>query len=528
MSKVIDELTLTEVLGKGAFGEVYLTTNSKVDGLYATKKVDRQFALNERNRRYFNNEIFILKNLKHDNIIRLCQVKQTTNNFYLVFEFCNGGSLSSCLKKYQDRFNKPFPEDIAQHLIRQIVNGIAYLQRNMIIHRDLKLDNVLVSFDNEDDKTKLNMKSATVKIIDFGFARYLEQDDLAKSILGSPINMDPAILANVVENTNNKFNKGYDEKADIWSLGTICYQLLVGYPPFTAKSNEELYNKILNGVYKIPLNLKLSIQAISFISGLLQNSSESRNDIKSIYYHEFLNGNIQEFKTLDANMIDPKYVSNNSVILSSKHKVYPFLEGGNANNRNTMHSPNKQPNLNNQPNSSNIGTYNTNQLTRTNSNKGDNLQNRNSIGLNNDRYVELCGFYDNNLNTDYNDLRTESRDVNKIDLNGTNKRKEPSPNRISKFDNYNNHGSDIAKMYDKKMRINPDTTYSKNRSKSKDNKSQINTGTPNIPERMRLEEIISKANQIFYKINKTSYKFTSELHPAYPQAEDYIKDLTKE
>jgi serine/threonine-protein kinase ULK/ATG1 len=132
---------------------------------------------------------------------------------------------------------KPFTQEIAQSIIRQLVSGLQYLHNNKILHRDLKLDNVLINFEKEEDKNAFNLLKCNVKIIDFGFARYLENNTLAQSVLGSPINMDPQILAKMRKIDNNQ-SFGYDEKADIWSLGTICYEILIGSPPFYANNYE--------------------------------------------------------------------------------------------------------------------------------------------------------------------------------------------------------------------------------------------------------------------------------------------------
>ena len=224
---IVDDITLMERIGKGSFGEVYMTKRKNSNIIYATKKVPKSLAFQDKIKRYFNNEIFILKNISHPNIIRLHEIKQTINNFYLVFDYCNGGTISNCLDLFKKKFDKPFTEEVAQYILKKTVNGLYYLHKNKIIHRDLKLDNVLIQFPEDQDRKNLNILKSEIKIIDFGFARYLNDDDLAQSLLGSPINMDPRILQKL-KTIDTKENFGYDDKADIWSLGTIAYEILIG------------------------------------------------------------------------------------------------------------------------------------------------------------------------------------------------------------------------------------------------------------------------------------------------------------
>ena len=321
---IVEDITLIKSVGKGSFGEVFLASRKGTDQMYAVKKVSKSLALQEKVKKYFNNEIYILKQVNHPNIIKLYEIKQTLNNFYLVFDLCNGGGLSNCLEKYMKQNKKPFTQEIAQSIIRQLVSGLQYLHNNKILHRDLKLDNVLLHFNSEEDKNNFNLLKAQVKIIDFGFARYLENDSLAQSVLGSPINMDPQILAKMRKIDNNQ-SFGYDQKADIWSLGTICYELLIGVPPFDATSYEELVSKIQKGNYKIPKNLKLSKEAISFINGMLKYNPEQRLSIDQLANHNFLIKNVKDFKEIDltkAAKVDQK----TDLVFNAKESVWDIFE----------------------------------------------------------------------------------------------------------------------------------------------------------------------------------------------------------
>ena len=311
---LIDDLTLIKALGKGAFGEVYLTTKQGSKQKFATKKIDKKFAANPKARKYLENEIAILKDISHENIVKLYEVKETSQYYYLVTEYCNGGDLSDCLDTYQEKYNKAFTEEIVQYLMKQIVSAIRYLHEKTILHRDLKLDNILVNFDNEEDRKENNILKAKVKIIDFGFARYLKKEELAYSTLGSPINMDPRILRklNKLEHPNEY---GYDEKADIWSLGTLCYEMLIGKNIFDADSMKDLVKKVNKGDYFIPTTL--SKEAVSFLNGMLQYDLKKRLSAEQLYRHKFINKRFDQLTKIDLKEIK-KNVKGSKIRINSK------------------------------------------------------------------------------------------------------------------------------------------------------------------------------------------------------------------
>ena len=302
---MIDEFTLLKCIGKGAFGEVYISSKQGSQKLFATKKVPKSKADSPAIKKYFINEITILREISHPYIIHFETIKHTIHNYYIITEYCNGGDLLKCLKKYKSLYYHPFTEEIVQHLMRQIVSAIKYLHGRRIIHRDLKLENILVNFDNENDKASMNMLKAKIKVIDFGFATHLGASNLRYSTLGSPINMDPLLLKKLANKNQGNFNLiGYDEKADIWSLGTVCYELLIGQEVFNAQTMIDLIKKVENGNYQVPTNL--SKEVVSFLNGMLQYSAKQRLSSDELSKHAFLIKNVKDFKKLDLRKVSNK------------------------------------------------------------------------------------------------------------------------------------------------------------------------------------------------------------------------------
>ena len=314
---LVGDYTLTKSLGKGAFGEVYITSKQGTQEKFATKKIDKKFARNPKAKKYIDNEIKILKSIDHENIIKLYDQLETSQYYFLVTEYCNGGGLSDCLEYHINQYHKPFSEEVVQYLMRQIVSGIRYLHSKHILHRDIKLDNILVKFDTEEDKQKKNMLKAKVKIIDFGFARYLDPKELAFSTLGSPINMEPGILRKLNKMENSR-NYGYDEKADIWSLGTICYEMLIGHCTFDASSMKELLAKVEAGNYLLPTSI--SKEAASFLNGMLQYDPKQRLNAEKLYSHHFLTKDYKSLTKMNLNNVQKHLYGANLKINSKKNQ----------------------------------------------------------------------------------------------------------------------------------------------------------------------------------------------------------------
>jgi len=304
MNTRIKDITLIKFIGKGSFGTVYLSKKDGKPGYFATKQIERAMADKPGYYKYFENELRLLKDLHHPNIVHLEDVKKDAKYYYIVMEFVNGGSLTDCLKKYLLKYGKAFPEEIVQYLMRQIVDAIKFIHQRNIIHRDLKLDNIMVSFDNENDKNNLNMMRAKVKIIDFGFATKFTKNNLAHTALGSPINMDPLILNVMAKKGKDLKQLGYDDKADIWSLGTICYELLIGQTVFNAETMNDLVQKVESGNYHVPTSV--SREVVSFLNAMLQYEGSKRLNADELSKHPFLVKDVRNFTKINTREVRKK------------------------------------------------------------------------------------------------------------------------------------------------------------------------------------------------------------------------------
>lgn len=198
------------------------------------------------------NEIKILKQLDHPNIVKLYEIYQDNQNIYLITEFLEGGELFNLILK-----SKHFSENIAAKIIKQLLSAISYCHAQNIVHRDLKPENMLLV-----DKDRFD-----IKLIDFGLARSFLPNNSLCSKIGTPFYIAPEVL-----------KKKYNEKCDLWSCGVILYILLCGNPPFTGRTDELLFESIKLGLVQFNgVEWKsVSNEAKIFIKKLLKVNPEER------------------------------------------------------------------------------------------------------------------------------------------------------------------------------------------------------------------------------------------------------------
>ena len=324
--KQIKNYRLTREIGRGTAGTVYEAIDDKTNKLVAVKSIQSLKLKDKRVMENFKRELKLLHGLNHNNIIKITGVEKTVNNIYLILEYCNGGNLYEYLHYYKRIHGTPLPEENVQVILRQLIDGLEYMHNCRTIHRDIKLENILVNFNSvcnqikpgeafpKIDYSQMDLLDITVKIADLGYARELEGAGVASTMCGTPITMAPDIIG-LFNNDGNKDNR-YNSKADLWSLGAITYELLVGRPVFVSNNVKQLFEEIMSGKYSLPQNLKISLEAISFINGLLQFYPEKRMNWDQIRNHPFIVNDIKNLHFVDLTTVDSP---NQKVLIDTKN-----------------------------------------------------------------------------------------------------------------------------------------------------------------------------------------------------------------
>uniref|UniRef100_A0A2I3GUL9 non-specific serine/threonine protein kinase n=2 Tax=Nomascus leucogenys TaxID=61853 RepID=A0A2I3GUL9_NOMLE len=262
------EYSKRDLVPPGAFSAVF--RGWKTDWEVAIKSINKKNL--SKSQILLGKEIKILKELQHENIVALYDVQSCGWNMQMVFDFV-------CLNIYVTPFvpaKGTLSEDTISVFLHQIAAAMRILHSKGIIHRDLKPQNILLSYAS---RRKSSISGIRIKIADFGFARYLHSNMMAATLCGSPMYMAPEVI----------MSQHYDAKADLWSIGTVIYQCLVGKPPFQANSPQDLrmfYEKNRSLMPSIPR--ETSPYLANLLLGLLQRNQKDRMDFGKKYSFVFL------------------------------------------------------------------------------------------------------------------------------------------------------------------------------------------------------------------------------------------------
>lgn len=250
------------VLGTGSFGIVRECTHRATGQTLAAKSIDKSKI--ER-LDYIRREIDILRAIDHPSIMKLIDTFEDSDYVHIITEKYTGGEL---LKKILDNTTDYgcLPEHKAAKIIKSLLEAVAYLHDNGIVHRDIKPENILFEDEQEDD----------IKLIDFGLSRRHEKGDaLMNGYVGTAYYVSPEML----------HTGQYDKSSDLWSVGTVAFMLVCGYPRSPA-----IVEAIKNGLFELPYQQfsSRSDEAKQFIKSLLFRDPTKRLTAKKALRHPWI------------------------------------------------------------------------------------------------------------------------------------------------------------------------------------------------------------------------------------------------
>ncbi|KAK0174764.1 hypothetical protein PV327_010495 [Microctonus hyperodae] len=269
------EYNTKDLIGHGAFAVVFKGRHRKKSNVVAIKSITKKSLAKSQN--LLGKEIKILKELTvlhHENVVALLDCMESNHNVFLVMEYCNGGDLADYLGA-----KGTLSEDTIRVFLKQLAGAMKALHAKGVVHRDLKPQNILLS--HNCGKACPQPHQITLKIADFGFARFLQDGVMAATLCGSPMYMAPEVIMSLQ----------YDAKADLWSLGTIVFQCLTGKAPFQAHTPQALkffYEKNEHLGPKIPPGT--SPELSNLLMGLLRRNARDRMPFDEFFSHSFLQG----------------------------------------------------------------------------------------------------------------------------------------------------------------------------------------------------------------------------------------------
>ncbi|CAL1543230.1 unnamed protein product [Lymnaea stagnalis] len=263
--KKVGNYLLGPSIGEGSYGSMRLATHYISKQMVAVKVVNKKILVQrEVARRHFRRETLLLQRVSHPNIVKLYEAMETCNSYYLVFELANGGSVLDILAK-----KGAFSEDESRPYLRQVTSAIDHLHRSDVVHRDIKLENLLIDSNGD------------VKLVDFGLSAVCHDSDHQLSTqCGSPVYAAPELFA----------GRKYGKPVDLWSIGVCLFAMLTGKLPFTPEDGSslaQLYSLILKGCV-VPGDLSLNCQ--SLLGRLLDLQEGRRISAEELLSHPWVVG----------------------------------------------------------------------------------------------------------------------------------------------------------------------------------------------------------------------------------------------
>ncbi|XP_057761876.1 mitogen-activated protein kinase kinase kinase 5 [Arachis stenosperma] len=258
-----------KLIGRGTFGSVYVATNRETGALCAMKEVEI-FADDPKSKeciKQLEQEIKILSNLKHPNIVQYYGSEIVGDKFYIYLEYVYPGSIN----KYVREHCGAVTESVVRNFTRHILSGLAYLHSTKTIHRDIKGANLLVD------------STGVVKLADFGMSKHLTGHAADLSLKGSPYWMAPELMHAVMQRDNNS---DLALAVDIWSLGCTIIEMFTGKPPWSEYEGAAAMFKVLRDIPPIPE--QLSSEGKDFLRRCFRRNPAERPNALMLLDHRFV------------------------------------------------------------------------------------------------------------------------------------------------------------------------------------------------------------------------------------------------
>ncbi|KAM4748138.1 aurora kinase B [Rhinophrynus dorsalis] len=257
----IDDFDIGRPLGKGKFGNVYLAREKQTKFIMALKVLFKSQLEKEGVEHQLRREIEIQSHLRHPNILRMYNYFHDKKRIYLMLEYAPRGELYKELQKHGR-----FDEQRSATFIEELADALQYCHERKVIHRDIKPENLLMGYKGE------------LKIADFGWS--VHAPSLRRRTMCGTLDYLPPEMIE---------GKTHDEKVDLWCTGVLCYEFLVGMPPFDSPSHSETHRRIVNVDLKFPPFL--SDGAKDLISKLLRYHPSQRLSLKGVMEHPWVKAN---------------------------------------------------------------------------------------------------------------------------------------------------------------------------------------------------------------------------------------------